>query len=329
MATLSIIVPGRNVAPFAENLRASARANDHSGIDWVFIDDASTDSTGASFAALAADLGDAQVIQHDRQEGLAKSRNDGILAARGEFVTFLDADDWVAPAHYERVLDDVERFDVDLIRYGYTEVYPDRRTVQLQATPLVDCPIDPRDHIMPVHKSTLVDYPQAWATAARRSFLLDGGMFDPTLFTAEDREWMWRLMLKTDRMVVSSALGNFWRRAVPGSLTQTGGHEQLDFIRVYETLFGWLGAAEDLRRYLPKARRAYLGILFSQLQQSGRLAPADRRTLAHAAKSFVASLTPEELTITTFRLGATRRVLLAMIRAKRSDAALARAAQRI
>jgi glycosyltransferase involved in cell wall biosynthesis len=94
---LSVIVPFFNVEQYAaENLR-SLVANAAPGIEFVLVDDCSTDATSSILADAAEWLPGARLVRLRENSGLSAARNAGLSAARGRYLSFLDGDDVAAP----------------------------------------------------------------------------------------------------------------------------------------------------------------------------------------------------------------------------------------
>lgn len=92
----------------------------------IIVDDGSTDSTGAIADALAAENDNVSVI-HQVNGGLSRARNAGIRAAHGEYIGFVDSDDYIAPAMYEELVRAIERGGVMMAQTGRVEIAEDGR----------------------------------------------------------------------------------------------------------------------------------------------------------------------------------------------------------
>ena len=93
LPAVSVVIPAYNAAWCIRRAVDSVLAQDFREIEIVVVNDGSTDDT----AAVLAGYGDAVRVVEQRNGGLSSARNAGIRAARGEFVAFLDADDWWLP----------------------------------------------------------------------------------------------------------------------------------------------------------------------------------------------------------------------------------------
>ena len=92
MPIVSIIIPVYNAEKFIESCIRSVIAQSYSDIELILIDDGSMDTSGVICDENAQKDARIRVI-HKRNEGVSIARNVGIREARGEYITFLDADD--------------------------------------------------------------------------------------------------------------------------------------------------------------------------------------------------------------------------------------------
>lgn len=81
------------------------------------MDDGAPDSCGALCDAYAA--GDPRIrVIHKENCGVSAARNDGLAAAAGEWIGWVDADDWIEPDFYEALLDQARRYGADIVQCG-------------------------------------------------------------------------------------------------------------------------------------------------------------------------------------------------------------------
>ncbi|MFF8591250.1 glycosyltransferase family 2 protein [Streptomyces sp. NPDC015220] len=280
MVKLSVIVPFYNVQQYAPDTLRSLHANARDDFEFVLVDDCSRDGTPDILARAERELPGAVYVRHEENGGLATARNTGIDRARGEYLTFLDGDDWIAPGYYPRLLAAVEELGCDFVRSDHVQCTGRTRTLHRVPLGRRGVVLDPRAAILPADRTTSVDYPYAWAGVYHRR-LLDRGLlhFTDGLRTAEDRPWIWKLHREAESFAVLGLLGVHYRRGVASSLTQIGDVRQLDFIRAFDQVVEETAKDREADRLLPKAVRTYCAILSHHLGSIGKFEPPVARRL--------------------------------------------------
>lgn len=110
---VSIIIPAYNVCEYIEKCILSAVRQTYSSIEIVVVDDGSLDDTSIIVDRLAAQ--DSRIISiHQNNSGVSAARNMGISKSKGEYLVFLDGDDYLAPDFVEYMLKLVEVTGGDL-----------------------------------------------------------------------------------------------------------------------------------------------------------------------------------------------------------------------
>ncbi|MGI5470520.1 glycosyltransferase family 2 protein [Streptomyces sp. CA-132043] len=280
MVKLSVIVPFYNVQTYAPDTLRSLAANARDDFEFLLVDDCSRDGTPQILERAERELPGARLLRHEQNGGLATARNTGLDAARGEYIAFLDGDDWLAPGYYQELLGAIEALGCDFVRTDHVQCTARARSVHRVPHGRRDVVLDPRDLILPADRSTSVDYAFAWAGMYHRRLLDDGVLhFRHGLRTAEDRPWIWRLHREAQSMAVLGMLGVFYRRGVASSLTQIGDVRQLDFIRAFDQVVEETAKDRDAAVLLPKAVRTYCAIISHHLGSIDRFEPQVARKL--------------------------------------------------
>ncbi|WP_445270683.1 glycosyltransferase family 2 protein [Streptomyces sp. DSM 41634] len=280
MPKLSVVVPFYNVQTYAPDALKSLELNAREDFEFLLVDDCSTDGTPGLLERAASELPGAVHLRHERNGGLATARNTGLDAARGEYVTFLDGDDWLAPGHLARTLAAIEALNCDFVRTDHVRCTGRSRSVQRVPYGPQSVVADPRTAILPVDRATSVDYPYAWAGMYHRRLLERGVLhFTDGLRTAEDRPWIWRLHREAESFAAVGLPGIFYRRGVSTSLTQTGDERQLDFIRAFDQVLADVAADRESGLLLPKAVRTYCAIIAHHFGSIERFEPTVAKKL--------------------------------------------------
>ncbi|QIJ64355.1 glycosyltransferase family 2 protein [Streptomyces sp. JB150] len=321
MPKLSVVVPMHNVGEFAESTLRSLANNADDDVEFVIVDDCSTDSTPSVIDHWRAKLPHVTVIRHERNRGIAQARNSGIDASTGEFLTFLDGDDWYGPGHLAALVSAIEELGCDFARTDHVQVTGRERVIRRPPARVREAVMDPRDGIAPADMETMVDYPFVWAGIYRRHLFDDGRMrFATELRTAEDRLWIWRLHL-TARSYASVGLhGVFYRRGVATSLTQIKDDRQLDFFPAYDMLLRDVMDDPESGRFLLKAVRTYCAMIAFHMGKADEYEPVAAQRLRREATAALRRMPEEALEETLRTIDRTRGRLLSRLRDGRKAA---------
>ncbi|MFB7652320.1 MULTISPECIES: glycosyltransferase family 2 protein [unclassified Streptomyces] len=321
MPKLSVVVPMHNVETFAESTLRSLANNADPDFEFLLVDDCSTDATSWVIDRWAERRSDTRVIRHETNRGIAQARNSGIDAARGEYVTFLDGDDWYGPGYLPELVRSVDELGCDFARTDHVQATGTERVIKRPPAPVRNTVMDPRDGIAPPHMETMVDYPFVWAGIYRRHLFADGGMrFATELRTAEDRLWIWRLHLKARSYASVGLHGVFYRRGVATSLTQIKDSRQLDFIPAYDMLLADLLKDPEAERFLPKAVRTYCAMIAFHLGKVDEYESSAAQRLRREARDALHRMPQHVLEETLRTIDRTRGRLLGRLRDGRKAA---------
>jgi len=134
---LSFIVPVYNVAPYLRKCVDSLLAQDYDDYEIILVDDGSTDESSAICDEYAASSlsaagtspfseADHSIIPirviHQPNAGLSAARNAGLKIAKGEYICFVDSDDYWQPNVLSGLMAQVERDNLDVLRFDYQNV---------------------------------------------------------------------------------------------------------------------------------------------------------------------------------------------------------------
>lgn len=122
MPIISVIVPVYNVEQYLSQCIDSLLTQTLEDIEIILVDDGSTDACPQICDAYA--LRDTRIkVIHKVNGGLSDARNWGIERAQGEYIAFLDSDDWVKPDFYEYLYNLIQRKNADIAQCDYIKVY--------------------------------------------------------------------------------------------------------------------------------------------------------------------------------------------------------------
>ena len=115
---ISVVVPVYNVEQYIDRCITSIEKQTYSHLQIILVDDGSTDSSGKKCDLLAKGDKRIQVI-HKTNGGLSSARNEGIKVAQGEYITFIDSDDFFQPDSIEYLYGLIKNYQADIAVGNY------------------------------------------------------------------------------------------------------------------------------------------------------------------------------------------------------------------
>ncbi|MBP3763634.1 MAG: glycosyltransferase family 2 protein [Bacteroidales bacterium] len=116
--TFSVIIPAYNASRYIERCIESVKTQVFTDFECIIVNDGSTDSTLEVCRPLIAN--DSRFILIDSEnEGVSSARNKGLERALGEYVLFVDADDWVEPSWLQEL--SLQCHGVDIVQFDFFE----------------------------------------------------------------------------------------------------------------------------------------------------------------------------------------------------------------
>lgn len=125
---LSVIVPVYNTETYLNHCLDSILAQDFTDYELILVDDGSTDRSGDICDRYAAAHPHIRCL-HQTNGGHTCARQNGVRASRGEYIAFVDSDDWIDPGMYRRMCRAAKETGADIIHCDFTAVMPHKSKV--------------------------------------------------------------------------------------------------------------------------------------------------------------------------------------------------------
>ena len=122
---ISVIIPAYNIESFLPATLDSILAQTYTDLEIVVVNDGSSDST-ADVINLYADKESRIRAIHKENGGVTSARLRGVAEATGDYIGFVDGDDYIEPQMYERLIENLKKYDADVSHCGYRMVFPSR-----------------------------------------------------------------------------------------------------------------------------------------------------------------------------------------------------------
>lgn len=122
---ISVIVPVYNVASYLSQCLDSILSQDYEKLEVILIDDGSTDDSGAICDAYAAQDGRIRVI-HQKNGGAAAAKNAGLRIASGEYLSFVDSDDYLERDVFGYMVEVLRKENADMAQFAFRDCWRSR-----------------------------------------------------------------------------------------------------------------------------------------------------------------------------------------------------------
>lgn len=184
---ISVIIPVYNTAPYLKRCLDSVLQSTYRNLEIICVNDGSTDESPTILEQYRA-LDDRVVVIDQNNSGVSAARNTGMARATGDFISFVDSDDWVHPQMFE-VLRNAMDEDVSMAVCGQKHVYQQEQIEQIDSVRQIQMRTYPS--LREGYENTTIRY----NTCARlyRTVMVIGMYFDNELSLGEDG--MFNLML--------------------------------------------------------------------------------------------------------------------------------------
>lgn len=116
MDKVSVIVPVYNVERYLRRCLDSIKKQTYSNIEVIVVDDGSTDSSGSICEEYVTDQ--RFQIYHQENKGLSRTRNFALDHINGDYIVFVDSDDYIDPYLIEKSLAEIKRYNLDVLIFG-------------------------------------------------------------------------------------------------------------------------------------------------------------------------------------------------------------------
>ena len=222
---LSIVVPIYNVEKYLPKCVDSLLNQGLASTDYeiILVDDGSTDRSGTIADDYAKRYAHIRVI-HQTNQGLSMARNAGMALAQGDYVQFVDSDDYLEPNVLHVLLDYLAKNDLDILKFGYQYVNSNYEVCQpykKHSSVVLPCQCICNGV---TYLNTYQDYRCYVVQYIIRRHLLQNCFFTAGIYF-EDTEWVPRLLTSAERVTsVNVVVYNYLMRQ--GSITQSVSEEK-------------------------------------------------------------------------------------------------------
>lgn len=235
---LSVIIPVYNSEKTIIKCLNSVVTQTLEEIEIIIINDGSTDETLSLIMDCAKSDSRIKVI-NNKNQGQGLSRNEGLRLAQGEYVTFIDSDDWIEPEMFEIMLDCAQKTGVDVVQCEFLQVYENNKKPQKSC--IVENLKSNKVKVSESNIYKLVDYKEsvimalsnfAWGRIYKKDFIIKNKIEFSSGFIGEDKAFSIECKILANGIAcINKPLYNYYIRSNSSSSKSIDAIAIMDSIR--------------------------------------------------------------------------------------------------
>ena len=252
---VSICVPVYNVADYIERCAVSLMEQTYQPLEYIFVDDCSTDH---SIDVLTKVLErypkrceQVRILRNDRNRGPVFSRQKAIENATGEYICFVDSDDFVERNMVERLLSNAIEQNADIISAGNDILYPNGRCV-------IEQPLPEYAQYDALSFPLRGVFCSLWGAIYRTALFRQPSVFAPEdMYYLEDRLMRLKLALLTDKIYYVNDLVYHYcvnRKSITSHITDGHLTNFVRFWHIVDELLAQRGLSEQYKPLISFAK---------------------------------------------------------------------------
>lgn len=198
---ISIIIPVYNTEEYIPQCLDSIINQEFKDIEVICVNDGSTDSSKEILDFYAAKDKRIKVI-HQENQGVSAARNNGIEAARGEYIMFADADDWLEPNIFEELYRKISCDNSDILIFSHYNVFSKKKKAY-DLSKDCKCNIVNYDNLDDLLEKVLYIPAVCWNKVCATSYLKNNNLkFDTNYSLSEDNLFWYDILSKYPKISI-------------------------------------------------------------------------------------------------------------------------------
>ena len=249
---ISVIVPVYKVEEYLRKCLDSLVNQTLKDIEIIVVNDGSPDNSNDIILEYANQYPNVKAFKKDNS-GLSDTRNYGIKHAKGEYITFVDSDDWVKLDMYEKLYNKAKEKDYDIVTSDINYVYPDHNEIIYT---------DPKKDTNDIRGVFINLYPTVCTKIFKRELFLKNKLEFKSGVWYEDVEMMYRLLPLINSIgVVHEDFYQYLQREK--SITSTISPKIYDYINNFNGLIDYYKENNYYEKYYKELEYAYVRYVYA------------------------------------------------------------------
>lgn len=221
----SIIVPVYNVEAFLPKCLDSILSQDYDNFEVLLINDQSPDNSQDIIDQYCKLDHRIIPVNHATNKGLGGARNTGISISSGDYIIFLDSDDWISEQTLSVIFKNATDINFDIIKFGFTEVYED---YSVESPALKKMKHSNGWHLIKEERQEKIFSPICWRSAYRKDFVSGNDIEFPEKLHFEDFSFTLKTHFCAKNILCIPEHLYFYRKDREGSIMNTPSMRDVD-----------------------------------------------------------------------------------------------------
>ena len=236
MPQFSIIIPVYRVEEYLEKCVDSILAQTCQDFELLLIDDGSPDGSGAICDRYAASHPNQVRALHQPNGGAGAARNRGIELAQGDYLLFVDGDDWLAPNLLEDLSASIAATPADLYLFGALVERDGKVTGELHEELPADLPTHTKDA-----PQLFFGVMAPWNRAYRRTLFTEGGIRFATKVWYEDIRIVTKVLALAEQVVRLPGAYYHYLQREGSAMNNKNCARNVEILYAFDDILGWFG----------------------------------------------------------------------------------------
>lgn len=259
MEKISLIIPVYNAQEYLERCLQSAVSQEYFNIEIICVDDGSTDDSGYILDDFAGKYRNIVAI-HQENGGESRARNRGLSVATGDYIGFLDCDDWIEADMYSQLSAKLKEYNADMAVAGWIKEFPEHSIVMENQKKVNEGVIYQNELLKYVyHRDEYQGFAYMWNKLYKRKLLYDDNYklikFDENLMLGGDIVYLAEILMNVDKAVyIDRPFYHYRQRMESGSHSQNV-YARIDSLTAYDhviALFQKNSVSETILKFVKR-----------------------------------------------------------------------------
>lgn len=254
---VSVVIPSYKVLSWIDRCMSSLVDQTLESIEIIAVDDGSPDDTGKRLDEWALQYPQKVRVIHKNNGGCASARNCGLYEARGEYVAFVDADDWVDKRMFSELYRSAIMNGTDVAECGYAEYF--ENTGKVKNYPSTSMSADQNDvnGLVNDPRLHLVVKPTIWRRIYRKEFLIGNSIcFPDHIRRFDDLPFQFEVLSRVAKMSQIPECYYYYRQEREGQDVMVNDHRLFVHFKIFDWLHERVGGWCDttVNRYMLRCK---------------------------------------------------------------------------